>query len=290
MSSTSSVLADIEAIIAAAMAEVGVTTSTESPAPWNDEVTPSTTPTIPERNNTVVVSEATSRFSGAIWYDKIQTLPVVLAGVGGIGSYVAFLLGRLNIRFLTIYDDDIVEAANMSGQLYGRSDVSKYKVNAIASFIKEYTELSSIYCYSSRFTEDSAPSKIMICGFDNMQARKTFYNKWKTYVRVLSEEERKECLFIDGRLAAEEYQVLCIKGDDEYSMKRYEEDYLFSDAEADATICSYKQTSFMAHMIASTMVNLFVNFAANLCNPIIDRALPFFTEYNGETMFFKVEA
>ena len=46
----------------------------------------------------------------------------------------------------------------------------------------------------------------------------------------------------------------------------------------------------MANMIASVMVNLFVNFVANQCNPIIDRDLPFFTTYNAETMFYKTEA
>ena len=103
-------------------------------------------------------------------------------------------------------------------------------------------------------------------------------------------EERKNCLFIDGRLAAEEFQVLCIKGDDTYNIKRYNKEFLFSDREADETICSYKQTTFMANMIASVMVNLFVNFVANQCEPLIDRDLPFYTDYNAENMFYKTEA
>ncbi len=41
----------------------------------------------------------------------------------------------------------------------------------------------------------------------------------------------ENCLFIDGRLAAEEFQVFCIKGSDNYSMHRYSHDYLFSDEE-----------------------------------------------------------
>ena len=71
-------------------------------------------------------------------------------------------------------------------------------------------------------------------------------------------------------------------------MDRYEKEFLFRDSEAEETLCSYKQTTFMANMIGSVMVNLFVNFCANECNPLIPRDLPFFTEYSADTMFFKV--
>ena len=109
-------------------------------------------------------------------------------------------------------------------------------------------------------------------------------------LRSKSEAERANCLYIDGRLAAEEFQVLCIKGDDEFNINRYKKEFLFSDIEADATVCSYKQTTFMANMIASVMVNLFVNFVANQCEPLIDRDLPFYTTYSAETMYYKTEA
>ena len=129
----------------------------------------------------------------------------------------------------------------------------------------------------------------MICGFDNMAARKAFYNRWKFHVMSLSKEEREKCLFIDGRLAAEEFQVFCIKGSDTYLMQKYENEWLFDDTEAEETLCSYKQTSFCANMIASVMVNLFVNFIANQCKPLIERELPFYTNYDAERMHFKTE-
>ena len=244
---------------------------------------------IPSNSATLLVDEATSRFSSAIWYENIQKKTVILAGVGGIGSYVGFLLARMKPASMFIYDDDIVEAVNMSGQLYSQSDLGRLKVSALAEMIRNYAGYSSVFAISERFTNESEASDIMICGFDNMAARKLFFNKWLSYVQSKPEEERKNCLFIDGRLAAEEFQVLCIKGDDEYNINRYSNEYLFSDAEADETICSYKQTTFCANMIASYMVNLFVNFCANQCEPLIDRDLPFLTTYNAETMYLKTE-
>lgn len=244
---------------------------------------------IPTNSATLLVDEATSRFSSAIWYENIQKKTVILAGIGGIGSYVGFLLARMKPASMFIYDDDIVETVNMSGQLYGQSDLGRPKISALTEMIRNYAGYSSVFAISERFTDESEASDIMICGFDNMAARRLFFNKWVNHVQPKPEEERKNCLFIDGRLAAEEFQVLCIKGNDEYNINRYNNEFLFSDAEADETICSYKQTTFCANMIASYMVNLFVNFCANQCEPLIDRDLPFLTTYNAETMYLKTE-
>ena len=246
---------------------------------------------IPVNSQTITVDETTSRFSGAIWYEEIQKQTVTLAGVGGIGSYVGFLLGRLKPQRLIIYDPDRVETVNMSGQLYGQTDVGNYKSLALANMVRNYANYNNIVALNDRFEANSEATDIMICGFDNMTARRTFYEKWKQ--KVLSypagSDNRKKCLFIDGRLAAEEFQVLSIQGDDERAMVEYEDKWLFSDAEAEETICSYKQTTFMANMIASVMVNIFVNFVANQCGPIIDRDVPFFISYDASTMFTKVE-
>lgn len=245
---------------------------------------------IPTNSASLLVDEATSRFSSAIWYERIKSKTVLLAGVGGIGSYVGFLLARMRVANIFLYDPDIVETANMSGQLYSTSDVGMYKVDALSRMIGNYANYHSALAISERFTENTQGSDIMICGFDNMAARKLYFDKWKSHVLSKPESDRNECLFIDGRLAAEEFQVLCLRGDDTYNINRYETEYLFSDRDADETICSYKQTTFMANMIASVMVNLFVNFVANQCEPLIERDLPFYTNYSAETMFFKTEA
>lgn len=244
---------------------------------------------IPENSCSLKVDESTSRFSGAIWYEAIKQKTITLAGVGGIGSYVGFLLGRMKPALLIMYDPDIVEFANLSGQLYGKANIGEYKVHELTKMIKDYSDFYHMADYSERFTLDSSATDIMICGFDNMEARKMFFDVWSAHVAECTPEQRSKCLFIDGRLAAEEFQVITIQGDDERALLRYKSDWLFSDAEADATVCSYKQTTFMANMIASVMVNTFVNFVANECDPIIPRDVPFLVSYAADTMFFKVE-
>ena len=249
---------------------------------------------IPENSRTFLIREETSRFSGSVWFEKVQEKRITLAGLGGIGSYVAFLLSRLRPAGIIMYDDDIVEEANMSGQLYCTNDLGKSKVKAMTDKMHSYSNFYSITALTERFEMASEATDIMICGFDNMVARRVFYMRWSSRVRSLPEEQRKHCLFIDGRLAAEELQVLCIRGDDTYNMDRYSREWLFSDSKADPTQCSYKQTTFMANMIGSIMVNLFVNFCANDIEgenaPAIERDLPFLTTYDASMMMFTTEA
>lgn len=295
---SNNISSEIDAIIQQAMAEYAAAKGVdpfapeesvirEEPEPEIDESIPDE---IPENSQSVLVEETTSRFSSAIWYNKIQEKTITLAGLGGIGSYVAFLLARMQPAQLIVYDDDIVEAANMSGQLYDSSCIGRSKVSSISKLLINFASFYDVTTFAERFTVDSEATDIMICGFDNMDARKVFFQRWINHVMSKPEEEKKNCLFIDGRLAAESFQVLCMTGDDTFSQQKYMKDYLFSDAEADETICSYKQTTFMANMIGSVMVNLFVNFCANECSPLIPRDLPFYTEYTAETMYFKVIA
>lgn len=241
---------------------------------------------IPENSKSILVKETTSRFSGAIWYAKMLETEVTLAGVGGIGSWVALLLAKLDVARINMFDFDNVETVNMAGQFYKESQVGTCKTSAVAESLREYARYFKSYCYNQRYNENSLISKVMICGFDNMAARKVFFNNWLKAVSTAN--NKHEYLFIDGRLNAEEFQVFAIEGDNVAAIDKYKEEYLFEDSEVEETVCSYKQTSFMSNMIASFMVNIFVNFIANQCKPIIPRDVPFFTSYTADTMFTKM--
>lgn len=274
--------------------DIPSTDSESSEAAEVPEEAPETTNTqdenlIPWNSPTLLMNDSVSRFSGTEWFNEIQTKHIIVAGCGGIGSNLIFQLARMSPRTLAIYDDDTVEFANMSGQLFGRHDVGKKKVNAIANMLNEYTTASSILSIPEKFTEDCEPGDIMMCGFDNMSARKTFFQSWYNHIESLPREYRAKCLYLDGRLSIDTLQIFCIRGDDQYNINRYSENYLFSDSEADETICSMKQTTYLACMIGSLMVNLFTNFVANGLNPVIPYDLPFFTEYDSQSMMFKTQ-
>ena len=243
---------------------------------------------IPNNSPTILMDDTTTRFSGAEWYEEIKRQRVILAGLGGIGSWTALQLARMGLEALCMYDDDKVEVVNMAGQFYSLQDPGKFKVTAIADTLHRYTTMANIYAVHERFTTETQAGDVMICGFDNMEARKLFYTKWKSHV-LFETDDAERCLFIDGRLSMDTLQVFCIRGDDEGNMEKYETNYLFNDEEADHTVCSMKQTTYLACMIGSFIVNLFTNFVAGLLDPIIPYDLPFKTEYESQSMMFKTE-
>lgn len=243
---------------------------------------------LPENSPTLLVHEENARFSSATWFNKIQEYNILLVGIGGIGSHVAYLISRLNPNSITIYDNDTVEEHNLSGQLYSTDDVGNYKTYGIARFVSRYSKYSRVVLLHQYYELGSKENNIVICGLDNMSSRMMCFNKWKHYLQEFP-KKKKESLFIDGRLNAEEFQIFCMRGTDTYLIDKYEKEWLFEDKYAEETICSYKQTSYCAAMIASYITNLLVNFITNLCNPVIDRELPFFTRYDATNMNFKIE-
>lgn len=283
----------LETMMEAALEATLSTENTEETTEENTEVTETTEETVDEEvellkvnAQSLLVDEATSRFSSAIWYDAIKQSSIVIAGLGGIGSWVSVLIARMHPLSLVIYDPDTVEMVNMSGQLHSHNFCGESKTTSCANLNQSIGGYYRTTAYNRAYDSLSRTEDIMICGFDNMAARKIFFNKWLQ--RVQWSDYPEKCLYIDGRLSAESYQIFAIQGTDERAIKEYQEKWLFNDNEADETICSYKQTSYMAAMIASNMVNIYVNHMANQCNPIIPRDVPFFMEYTAETMFTKM--
>ena len=236
----------------------------------------------------LLVNESTIRFSSAEWFSSVENQTVMLAGLGGIGSWTALFLSRLNLSGLCLIDYDKIDRLNLAGQFYKINDINRPKVYALKDELLYYSNYYGAICLNRKIISSDF-CKIMICGFDNMDARKSYFSNWMKGISNLNESTRKECLFIDGRVSAEELQIFCITGDDEYNIKRYSTEFLFDDSESESVVCSYKQTTFMASMIASLITNLFVNFVSNLNNPTIERDLPFFTYYDAHFMYFKTE-
>lgn len=229
-----------------------------------------------------------SRFVGAPWAEAATKQQVLIAGMGGIGSWASLLIARLGVEKLILVDYDIIEKHNLSGQFYSKKQVGQPKIVGLAESISLFADNPGV---ETRLVEidQSFPleviPKITVCGFDNMKARKTMFNLWKTKINTLSKEEKADYLFIDGRLSLDTLQLFVFTGADKYYMDRYEKEFLFSDAEADATQCSAKQTSFMANMIGGFIANVIVSF----CFDNLPAGLPFFIEYDSNLYNLKVE-
>ncbi len=77
------------------------------------------------------------RFSDAPWYRP--GIECTVGGAGGIGSWLAFFLGRQEC-VIALFDMDSIDETNLGGQLYSLEDIGNNKAEVIARKIRNYSE------------------------------------------------------------------------------------------------------------------------------------------------------
>lgn len=228
------------------------------------------------------VKESNSRFSGTLWYNAAKRMNVCFVGVGGIGSFASFIMSRFNPQSIQLYDGDVVERANMSGQFYPSTSVGLLKVDSVANEIRRFTDASNVYPMGMMFPVDTCPiADVYILGLDSMAARKSIANS----IYNLSSKKGYNPWIIDGRLSIDTLQVFSFKCNYQ-NFSIYSKRCLFDDSEADATICSMKQTTYMSAMIGSIISNIYVGICMNNSREI-SMPVPFYMEYCSSTYELK---
>jgi len=223
-----------------------------------------------------------NRFKDASWFPTEEfnnEYLIDVGGAGGISSWLSLLLTRAGFNIM-VHDFDTIEEHNLGGQFFQVNDIGKLKVEALFNNIKLFTG-TGINISQEKVTEETEISTLCFSGFDNMKARKDMFNAWKR--EILSYKDNKQlkelyenAIFIDGRLLMEQMQIFCVTPE---NMTEYEEKYLFEDSEIEDVVCTLKQTSHSATMIASHMVGFFTNHVTNILSGSKDRVVPFYYEY-----------
>lgn len=226
------------------------------------------------------INSRTVRFSDAPWYKA--GLQVLIGGAGGIGSWLAFFLGRQDTE-LYIFDFDVIDETNMGGQHFTTSDIGKNKAECVAKQIEEFSDNKNVTALG-KYEEDSFTHNMVFAAFDNMAARELMFNKWLEYVN--SEEMKdKPALFIDGRLLAEDLQIYAVTRE---TADKYTE-YLWKDSEVDDVPCSFKATSHCSALIGSLMTGIYNNYLTNIHYGFEAREVPFRTSLELATLMFNTK-
>ena len=216
----------------------------------------------------------TSRFKGAVWFDPTVRNTIV-GGAGSLGSFTCFLLARMNFKPF-VYDFDKIEEHNLAGQLFGYPHLNYFKVDALMGIIKDFTGMT-INTSKDIYSENSYVDKFMFSCFDNMKARKIFFNNWVTHVNNnwISFDKNNVPIFIDTRLNFENMQIFCVTPD---RIKAYKKS-LFNDDKIPDEVCTLKSTTHISCMAASHAVGFFTNHLANCVSGEDDREVPFRWDY-----------
>jgi hypothetical protein len=94
-------------------------------------------------------------------------------------------------------------------------------------------------------------------------------------------EHPQKQIFIDGRMLAENFQVITVTSK---TIDKYREEELFDDTEVEEERCSMKATSHCGAMIAGYMVSVFNNYVANFLEKGNFREVPFKMYYDLPTL------
>ncbi len=191
------------------------------------------------------------RFKDLLWFEHARKTKVHLIGLGGIGSWVALLAARAGFSLSTVDFDDI-DRTNVSGQLFGTTQVGHHKVDAVISMVEFYTGQYISGSYEKFEPDSSIINKgFVIAALDSMKARKDLFNAYRSKI------ERGVITLIDGRLLAEQYEIFVIRTKEEAD--RYEKEFLYTDEEVPDVACTAKQTSHYAAAIAADIVRFMTN-------------------------------
>jgi len=189
----------------------------------------------------VIKSSRASRVRSAdiVDHTALEKLDICLIGAGAIGSNAAYLLAKLGVGRITLFDDDYVNEENFEPQFFAASDRGM-KVSEVASNVGKFVPDVQFALVPRRFTDDTAiNSRVIISGVDSIASRKDI-------VRSLRAQMGHWDYYIDARMGGNIIELYFVTPDtlDEYW------DVLIETEPLDIP-CSARATAYNGMMIAS---------------------------------------
>ena len=106
---------------------------------------------------------------------------VAIAGLGGLGSNVAYALARIGVGHLHLIDFDVVDITNLNRQQYFMEHIGMYKTDALKSLLLKINPYLDIRTDCVKVTDDNlqelfADATIVCEAFDNPEAKAMLVN------------------------------------------------------------------------------------------------------------------
>lgn len=131
----------------------GFQTTDDLPLSDGDCVTVIQKGVLPPRD--VLASMMAARHSPGV-FDKVRQARVGIAGLGGLGSHIAFALARTGVGHLHLVDFDTVEPSNLNRQCYRVCDLGRPKTQALAEQLADVNPYLTVTTDCVRVTSDNA--------------------------------------------------------------------------------------------------------------------------------------
>jgi len=221
--------------------------------------------------------DATTRFSGAKWFNFPQD--IVIGGVGGIGSPLAFILSHYQ-HTLLMYDFDKVEIQNTGTQFYRKEQVGVKKVHALKDNLSYFNDCKNVMPIDEKFEPGSMVAPVAFAAFDKITPRRHLFETWR-------DQEGKKLIFIDGRLNLDSFEVYVVNTKER--IKYYGDTCLPPEEFIPDLPCTTRQTPHMGWAIAAYMVEQFNRWLMNAAERMNYLELPFKSYYNATANLWEYE-
>ena len=205
--------------------------------------------------------QSKTRFKDAAFLNNIALVNVLIVGAGGVGSWTTLFLDRCGFS-IEIVDFDTVSIENYAGQFYNKESLHKNKATAVVELCYSFCELSNVVEHPDAFRGMTYINNVnvVISAVDTVEARGDVFAFYKNL-------DTDNKLFIDARLSAEFFSLICIAKLYNQSLGISEQEYmnnLNNLNSLDNDVCTLRQTSHIAAMCASYITNIVCNFTALL--------------------------
>mgnify|MGYP000131782257 CR=1 FL=1 len=112
---------------------------------------------------------------------KLDEAKVAIAGLGGLGSNVAYALARIGVGHLHLIDFDVVDITNLNRQQYFMEHLGMYKTDALKSLLLKINPYLDIQTDCVKVTEENIVDLLrddsIICeAFDRPEAKAMLVN------------------------------------------------------------------------------------------------------------------
>lgn len=181
-----------------------------------------------------------------------ENLKVLIIGVGGIGSNVAYNLASMGVKQITLYDPDLVGIENVAPGFFtvAQAESGIPKVEAVRENIIHFlgnNAASEIKMVFEPFADQEEEVDIVIIGTDTAASRKAAYFKRAARYRY----------WIDMRMGGYTVQVYSFAADNDRRRQEYERSLL--QLEENEAPCGEKSTAGITKgVIPGLLFNLIV--------------------------------
>jgi len=157
-----------------------------------------------------------------------KTVDVI--GAGATGSHIVYILAKMGVQKIRVFDFDVIAEHNIPNQLYRLKDVGKNKVDVLKEIIKEFTEIE-IEVVNLKIEKGCGykPGNIVFLLTDTMSSRKEIFGEFLRFNFGVDQ-------VIETRMSADSGRIYAFKPT---LLKHIEswEATLYEDDEAEESLC-----------------------------------------------------